>query len=198
MQLFADSAKNEVTEKLEQFQAEDTQKVIMRKFGMPIEVEFGGEKISIKPGSAYTLNMIQSLVLKAKQETFDEWNKSSEGQKLIQTALKAASDNDSKAIMNAVQAYQKLEKTRIKVSQLNLKYMIQVIQLIILDSKSPEWKHKYNGFPPKSELEKAFPSDKMLKEVPISDLNNILDVYFQINDLSVAKENFDKLGGIMP
>lgn len=169
------------------------QEIVIRKMGMPITVDFAGETINLKPGSAYTLNIVQSIVMEAKKKVFEEWNRTDEGRQLIKLATSKQADESK-----LVQLYQQLDQTRAKVSEINLKYMIKAVQLIVLDAKDPSWKHKYNGIPPKAELEKAISSEKLLKDVSISEINTLFDIYFQLNDLSTARENFDKLGGMMP
>src|SRR3990172_1826230 len=44
------------------------QKIVIRKFGMPVDVEIAGMKFSIKPGSYFVNSLLDDLVAKGKDE----------------------------------------------------------------------------------------------------------------------------------
>jgi hypothetical protein len=145
------------------------QKIIFRRFGSPIEVEIGGEKIMLKPAVFDASDVIHRIVNDARSGVLAE------------------------SITEQVDAVMKSANIKNKFDA----QMLLGAQFIIYNAKFPDWVDRLDGIPPANELEKAITIKQLRKKCTNEDINGLFEVFYQLNQPEVMRQNFLKLGTIL-
>lgn len=157
------------------------QTIIIRKFGMPVDVEIAGKTFTIKPGSYFLNNLLAKIV-----EQYRDDNKE---------IIKQITEADKKAT-NAKIVESML--TNFKTAIMKVKpAMFKAVQLILLDNKRPDWKKDTDDFPTEGQLEEVMPTKTLEKFATIEEISIVLDAYNQLNKPELPRQNFLRLGEVM-
>ena len=144
------------------------QKIVWRRFGAPYDIEISGEKFNLKPASFIVSDFIHKIVNDARSGVLSE-NVSEQVDAVMRS-------NNIKTAFDA--------------------QMFLGAQLILYNAKLPEWVDSYDDIPPQDELDKVI-SVKKLKRCTNEELNGLFEVFYQLNQPEVPRQNFLKLGTIL-
>jgi hypothetical protein len=168
------------------------QTIIIRRFGMPVDVEIAGKKFTIKPGSYFLNNLLEHMVDEYRASTKDVIAKVYKNAEMEKSEFK----NDEEKTEILGMALQEMLTDYKSILQDSKKPMFKAVQIILLDSKNPNWKFD-KDFPYDAELESVITVKELERIASIEEINIILDAYNQLNKPELPRQNFLKLGAVM-
>ena len=147
--------------------SESDQVVVTRKIGRPVDFEIAGEKFHISPPSFVVADIVSDLVHDARETILADGDKK----------LKSF-----EGLKNKKKSYDK--------------NMFLGIQLILFDSRIPEWFQKHDDLPSQEELDKVMTVFR-LKRCNRDELDNLLKTFKQLSDPSLPRTSFLSLASLM-
>lgn len=103
----------------------------------------------------------------------------------------------TKVLLYMKDTYEITERITISTNE----HCLRLIQLILLNSKNPKWYQDKDrvdtqGFPIYAMLEEVIPLDVLYNEADINELNNVVEVFGQINQPELFRKNALALTGM--
>lgn len=182
---------------------------VVRKLGATLTVTMGEEKINVRPGSYFFLNLIDGLVQDCIDQMFPiekrlkELSRSAGDQSIVDivSKVKAAKEPEQNVDLNkevvdiiigkSVELYSRSRELAKEIKALSTKTRFLIAQMIIFDAKQYKGEWKKEGRPPTTdELESVMPLQRLESEFAKEDTENLIHVYFQLNFSEQEKKDF--------
>lgn len=169
------------------------QKITYRQLFTPVKVKLMGEEYLIQPPSPFMGKVIADYKLRYLDSIMAEV----EAEKARTQAPPVSSDSQGKTT-ESIQA-ERLEKTMrdfndmFRIFGVKKRWALKYIQLILLDAKKPDWKERYDDFPPDDELDKIVTIRKLERMASEAEMVELMDIYEKMQEPTMEK-NFERWG----
>lgn len=181
----------------------------IRKLGMPVTVTMGEQKISVRPGSYFFLNLIDETIQEYLKEVYpyrEKLQALAEKQSkttvtdIIKKVVATPKPEESQELQNqvgeimadsAMQLFIESNEMQNKVRRLSHQTRYKIAQMILFDaiSHKGKWKEEMRA-PYDEEIESAIPMQRLKFEFTDEDVKNLIHVYCQINFVDTEKKDF--------
>lgn len=182
------------------------QQIIVRPFATSVKIKLAGEEFDIKPPSYHVSKIIRQFRHEHSKKISRERDNADAIMKRLDDATKKINSPDKRrkqtqdgtegidVLLNVVD---EVHEQAWKISDMGDRDMFRLVQLIVLDSKSKDWRRKHESFPPDDVLETAISYDKLYYDCDLVELQVLLDVYDQMNKPEIPRKNFYRLGTLV-
>lgn len=205
----SDAQKNDQRDRIDDDSAErkalnasaSDQIIRVRRFAMPVVITVCGKEYTIRPPSFFLSNLITDFwndyvkQLSKKSEHFKQLL-ASRGKDTITGAVENI-ENHEIDIDKVVDTYEKFVNETREIVNLKDERIFRLVQLILYDAERPEWKDKYDSWPPDAVLDDAVPLKMLERNAALTEIDEVLQVYAQMNKPEIPRKNFELLGHAM-
>lgn len=160
------------------------QKIIYRQLFTPVKVTLLGKEYMIQPPSPFMGRVIADF----KLSYFDTMMKEAETAKALGDSTKSDGSD-----VERVNFFKSIFKEMFRIKELKKTFAKRYVQLILLDSVKPEWKEKYDDFPPENELDAIITYRQLDRFASEAEMATLLEIYEQMQEPALEK-NFERWG----
>jgi hypothetical protein len=162
--MFEESLNTEQAANGKRLASESDQIIETRKLGRPVRFEIAGEVFTINAPSFVVADIVSDLVNDARETILPENDRKNKNISKL---------SDKKKIYD--------------------KNMFLGLQIILYNSRFPEWFERHDDLPLQEELDKTMTVFK-LKRCNKTDLDNLINTFKQLGDPALPRNSFLKMG----